>query len=476
MSHPSLFIDALQYNNWSEEILKQINQGGLSAVHVTICYHEDFQEMVQNVVDWNRRFEDFSSLIFLGRTAADVVKAQKEGRTAIFFGFQNCSPIEDNIGLVEVCHQLGARFMQLTYNNQSLLGTGCYEENDPGITRMGKQVIKEMNRVGLVVDMSHSAERSTLEAIEISERPIAITHANPTFWHPALRNKSNEVLKALGESGGMLGFSVYPHHLKDGSDCTLESFCNMIADTAEIMGIKNIGIGTDLCQNQPDSVVEWMRNGTWTNDRDYGEGSASFAGFPDQPEWFRDNRDFVNIATGLRSVGFSNDDVDLVMGKNWLNFSNPRLNLYNKFMSSESVLIDIESDFMRSPEKVMRLDRMGSSFPTRLSFMRTLIRRMSKENWQFKRTLRKVDKDGYGVSVYSAITPKRTYSLIAFTQEIPADMRTDRVIAEVWDATFSLFDGVPTQEDIDYLAENTPFRKVEDTGRVSLFWQEQIKV
>ncbi len=320
MSHPSLFIDALQYNNWSEEILKQINQGGLSAVHVTICYHEDFQEMVQNVVDWNRRFEDFSSLIFLGRTAADVVKAQKEGRTAIFFGFQNCSPIEDNIGLVEVCHQLGARFMQLTYNNQSLLGTGCYEENDPGITRMGKQVIKEMNRVGLVVDMSHSAERSTLEAIEISERPIAITHANPTFWHPALRNKSNEVLKALGESGGMLGFSIYPHHLKDGSDCTLESFCNMIADTAEIMGIKNIGIGTDLCQNQPDSVVEWMRNGTWTNDRDYGEGSASFAGFPDQPEWFRDNRDFVNIATGLRSVGFSNDDVDLVMGKNWLNF------------------------------------------------------------------------------------------------------------------------------------------------------------
>ena len=320
MAHQSLFIDALQYNNWSEEVFQQINWGGISAIHVTICYHEDFQEMVQNVIDWNRRFEDYSALIFQGRTASDVLKARKEGRTAIFFGFQNCSPIEDNIGLVEVCHQLGVRFMQLTYNNQSLLGTGCYEENDPGITRMGKQVIKEMNRVGLVVDMSHSAERSTLEAIEISERPIAITHANPTFWHPALRNKSDEVLKALGESGGMLGFSVYPHHLKDGSSCTLESFCNMIADTANLMGINGIGIGTDLCQNQPDSVVEWMRNGTWTNDRDYGEGSASFAGFPDQPEWFRDNRDFANIESGLLSKGFSNEDVELVMGKNWLNF------------------------------------------------------------------------------------------------------------------------------------------------------------
>ena len=320
MAHQSLFIDALQYNNWNEEVFKQIQEGGLSAIHVTICYHEDFQEMVQNVIDWNRYFENYSNMIFHGRTASDVEKAQKEGRTAIFFGFQNCSPIEDNIGLVEICHQLGVRFMQLTYNNQSLLGTGCYEDNDPGITRMGKQVIKEMNRVGLVVDMSHSAEKSTLEAIEISERPIAITHANPTFWHPALRNKSNKVLEALGESGSMLGFSVYAHHLKGGTNCSLESFCNMVAETAEIMGVTNIGIGTDLCQNQPDSIVEWMRNGTWTNERDYGEGSASFAGFPDQPEWFRDNRDFINIANGLVSVGFNNGDVDLIMGKNWLNF------------------------------------------------------------------------------------------------------------------------------------------------------------
>ena len=320
MAHQSLFIDALQYNNWSEEIFQQIQDGGLSAIHVTICYHEDFDEMLQNVNDWNDRFELYADKIFLGRTASDVRKAQKEGRTAIFFGFQNCSPIEDDIGLVEACYELGARFMQLTYNNQSLLATGCYEENDSGVTRMGRQVIKEMNRVGLVVDMSHSAERSTLDAIEISERPIVISHANPSFWHPALRNKSNEVLKALGESGGMLGFSMYPHHLKDSSNCTLESFCEMIASTADLMGIGNIGIGSDLCQNQPDSVVEWMRNGTWTKERDFGEGSAGSAGFPDQPSWFNDNRDFKNIALGLKDVGFSDDEVAAVMGNNWLNF------------------------------------------------------------------------------------------------------------------------------------------------------------
>ncbi len=182
-----------------------------------------------NIERWNRWFEQYPDLIMQARTSDDIRKARSTGRTAIIFGFQNPSPIEDDIGLVEILHTLGARFMQLSYNNQSLLATGCYEAEDPGITRMGRQVIKEMNRVGMVIDMSHSAERSTLEAIELSERPIAITHANPTSWHPALRNKSDVVLKALARSGGMLGFSLYPHHLKEKSNCTLESFCEMVA-------------------------------------------------------------------------------------------------------------------------------------------------------------------------------------------------------------------------------------------------------
>ncbi|MDP7622121.1 MAG: membrane dipeptidase, partial [SAR324 cluster bacterium] len=183
-----------------------------------------------------------------------------------------------------------------------------------------RQVIKEMNRVGLVVDMSHSAYRSTLEAIEISERPIAITHANPANWHDALRNKSDDVLKALAENGGMLGFSMYPHHLKDKSDCQLEDFCGMIARTADMMGVESIGFGTDLCQDQPDSVVEWMRNGTWTREKDFGEGSASFAGFPEQPNWFKDNRDFKNILNCLRKTGFSEIEVERIAGLNWLEF------------------------------------------------------------------------------------------------------------------------------------------------------------
>ena len=319
-SKVDFLIDGLQYANWSEKIFKQMRKGNVDAVHVTITYHENFRETVLQIEKWNRFFEEFPDLIFQGRTAADIKLAKDTKRTAIFFGSQNPSCIEDDIGLVEILHTLGLRFMQLTYNNQSLLAAGCYETDDTGLTRMGREVVSEMNRVGLVVDMSHSAERSTLDAMEYSSRPIAITHANPSFWHSALRNKSNGVLKALGDSNGVLGFSIYPHHLKDGSNCSVQSFCDMVAKTIELMGEDNVGIGTDLCQDQPDSVVEWMRVGRWTKSIDYVEGSVDKPGFPDMPNWFGGNLDFSNIITGLKNTGMDQSMISKVMGGNWFNF------------------------------------------------------------------------------------------------------------------------------------------------------------
>ena len=118
----------------------------------------------------------------------------------------------------------------------------------------------------------------------------------------------------------MLGLSLYPHHLQGGSNCTVESFCRMVYDTAGRYGVDHVGLGSDLCQDQPDSVVSWMRNGRWTNVADYGEGSAAEPGFPDQPAWFRDNRDFGNIRRGLDDVGFAADEVGALMGGNWLRF------------------------------------------------------------------------------------------------------------------------------------------------------------
>jgi len=313
-------IDNLQYCKWSREVFQINREAGLDAVHVTLVYHEDYDEFLIRTNEWKKHFSENSDLIFLGKNYKDIEKAKNEKKTAIFFGFQNCSPIEDDINLFEKVHEHGCRFMQLTYNNQSLLATGCYEKEDSGVTNFGKEAIKEMNKLGIVIDMSHSAEKSTFDAIDISEKPIAITHANPSFWHDALRNKSNKLLKTLGDSGGMLGLSLYAHHLKNSSNCKLENFCEMAAKTCEIMGVKNVGIGSDLCLNQPNNVVEWMRNGTWTKKKNYGEGSKDKPGFPKQPDWFIDARGFKNLETGLKKVGFSFEEVNGILGNNWFNF------------------------------------------------------------------------------------------------------------------------------------------------------------
>ena len=152
-------IDNLQYCKWTREVFQINREAKLDAVHVTIVYHEDYNELLNKIKEWETFFKENSDIIFLGKSFKDIEKANKENKTAIFFGFQNCSPIEDDISLVEKVHEHGCRFMQLTYNNQSLLATGCYEKLDSGVTNFGKEVIKEMNRVGIVIDMSHSAEK-----------------------------------------------------------------------------------------------------------------------------------------------------------------------------------------------------------------------------------------------------------------------------------------------------------------------------
>ncbi|RUR33522.1 membrane dipeptidase [Vreelandella andesensis] len=313
-----LTVDGLQYSNWSREIFEQMREGGVDAVHATLVYHETLRETLTRIGEWNRRFEAHSDLIMPVQAPGDIQRARDAGKVGIFFGAQNCSPIEDDIDMVAVLRQLGLLIMQLTYNNQSLLACGCYESEDSGITRFGRQVIREMNRVGMVIDMSHSSERSTLEAIEISERPVIISHANPSFFQDAKRNKSDKVLKAIAENDGLLGFSAYPFHLKNGPDCTLEDYCDMIARTVDMMGIEHVGLGTDLCQNQPTSVLEWMRNGRWSKEMDYGEGSANNAGWPKPLAWLRDSRDFPNLIEGLRAKGFAEQEVARIMGRNWV--------------------------------------------------------------------------------------------------------------------------------------------------------------
>ena len=299
-----LRIDALQYANWSPAIFAQWRAARLGVVHATVAYHLSFRAVVDEIVAWNWRFRDHADLIAPVRAAGDIERIAASGRTGVLLGLQNPLAIEDDLGLVQVLHDLGIRVMQLTYNNQSLLGCGWAEAEDSGVTRMGRAVIGEMNRLGMVIDLSHAGERTALEAIALSARPVAVTHATPAAWRPGGRQVSERLMRALAEGEGMLGLSLYPLHLADGSATTLEAFCAMAARAAEVMGVARLGIGSDLCQDRPDEAVQWMREGRWMRP----DPAAPRPRFPEQPAWFRDSRGFDALESGLRAVGFSEEE------------------------------------------------------------------------------------------------------------------------------------------------------------------------
>lgn len=312
----SIRIDALQYANWSPAVFAQWREARLAAVHATVAYHLNFRATVDDIVAWNWRFRDHSDLIAPARSGEDIDRAVAAGRTAVILGLQNPLPIEDDLGLVQVLHDLGVRVAQLTYNNQSLLGCGWAEAEDSGVTRMGREVIREMNRLGMLIDLSHAGERTALEAIALSTRPVAVTHATPAAWRAGGRQVSARVMQALAESGGMLGLSLYPLHLRDGSETTLAAFCEMAAQAAEVMQVARLGIGSDLCQDRPDAAVQWMREGRWIRP----DPSAPRPRFPSQPAWFQDSRGFDTLQSGLRDAGFSAQETAMILGENWHRF------------------------------------------------------------------------------------------------------------------------------------------------------------
>ena len=315
-----IIIDGLQYCNWNRKIFEDLRDGGVTAVHATLVYWENTEESFDKINKWKKLFIDNTDIITHAQSTQDIINAKNEKKVAFIYGFQNSAPIANDIFLVEKFFNEGLRFMQLTYNNQTPLGGGCFETNDSGVSRFGYAVIEEMNRLGIVVDLSHAGKQTCLDAIEFSSKPVAISHANPNFFHKVLRNIDDDVLIKLAKKNGFIGLSLYPFHLKDGGDCRIEDFCLMIKKLINLIGIDHIGIGSDLCNNWPDEVVMWMRNGKWTKKKDYGESNNKSAVWPTQPSWFKKGSDLKNIYEAMIKYNFSEEDAFKILGQNWLEF------------------------------------------------------------------------------------------------------------------------------------------------------------
>jgi microsomal dipeptidase-like Zn-dependent dipeptidase len=236
----------------------------------------------------------------------------------VVLGFQNATLFDGRIHFVELFADLGVRVVQLTYNNQNDFGGSCYEAEDSGLSRFGRELVHEMNRTGILVDLSHVGNRTTLDTIRHSKKPVAITHANPDSVFPHKRNKTDEVIRALKDNGGVIGCACYRNITGDEYCSSVDKWCELVARTVEIAGIDHVGIGTDRSHNHGPADYDWMRKGRWTRGVDYGAGSAARPGKVPPADWLKELSGLGTIADALSRAGFTQDEVDKITHKNWL--------------------------------------------------------------------------------------------------------------------------------------------------------------
>jgi microsomal dipeptidase-like Zn-dependent dipeptidase len=313
-----MLIDGLQCGHFTREVFEELKQADVGCVTVTCGFWEGTVESLDKLAHWRDLVAANADLVGIALTAQDVIDIHASGRTALVMGYQNSNLLEGRIRFVELFAELGVRVIQLTYNNQNELGGSCYEAEDSGLARFGREVIREMNRCGILVDLSHVGDRTSLDAIQHSEKPVAITHANPTRLFEHKRNKSDAVLKALAERGGVLGCAAYRNITPPDACASVKAWGEMVARTVDLIGIEHVAVGTDRSHNHGKADYDWMRMGRWTRGVDYGAGSATNAGKAAPPEWFTEVRHLARIAEGLGEAGFAAAEIEKITSGNWL--------------------------------------------------------------------------------------------------------------------------------------------------------------
>ena len=212
---------------------------------------------------------------------------------------------------------LGVGIIQMTYNTQNFVGSGCYETHDSGLSDFGHDVLAEMNRFRVVCDLSHVGPRTTADCIAASTQPVVYSHASPLALHDHSRNKSDDELRAIAETGGLVGVTPFPWFLRHGRDSTVDDFLEAVEHVVDVVGEESVGIGTDFIDGYDDQFIEWIMR-----DKGFGRNVGKVpldAHFDVRfPEGLRLEEDFPALADHMRRRGWSEQRVERVCGLNWL--------------------------------------------------------------------------------------------------------------------------------------------------------------
>ena len=307
----SVVIDGLIISKWDRSVFEDMRTGGITAANCTVSVWEGFQDTVGNIATMKKAIRDNGDILTLIRSSADIVAAKAAGKTGIILGFQNAAAFEDNLGYVEAFADQGVRVVQLCYNTQNLIGTGCYER-DGGLSDYGREVVAEMNRVGILIDLSHVGAKTSEEAILASTKPVTYSHCLPSGLKQHPRNKSDEQLKFIAERGGFVGVTMFPPFLKRGTEATVDDYVEAIDYVANIVGDDNVGVGTDFTQGYDREFFDWI-----THDKGRHRRLTDF-GTVLNPEGIRTIGEWPNLAAAMEKAGWKAGRIEKIIGGNWL--------------------------------------------------------------------------------------------------------------------------------------------------------------
>jgi membrane dipeptidase len=230
---------------------------------------------------------------------------------AVVFQFQGSHPVEYQLELLEVYYRLGVRMIQLTYNHRSPVGDGCEEPNDAGLSRFGAAVVQEMNRLGMVIDLSHTGRRTTLDAIQVSDQPCVFSHSNVNGVHPNGRNIDDDQVRALAEKGGVIGVNAFPPFVSGDREPTVDQLVDHVDYIVQLVGDRHVSIGLDYyTRNLPMKVYEDnIRTGRWKREN-YSPPPWRYA--------VEDPTRIPEITCRLVQRGYPAESIHRIMGANLL--------------------------------------------------------------------------------------------------------------------------------------------------------------
>jgi membrane dipeptidase len=302
-----------------------LRAANVSAINLTVAHMEaGFAEACDSAADWLQRASAPESYWQLVKTVADIRAAKANAKVGLIMGWQNMRPIEDRLDRIAFFHALGIRVMQLTYNNRNFIGDGCLEPENSGLSLLGRRVVREMNRVGMAIDLSHVGERTSFQAAELSEQPVFLTHANAHAVAAMPRNKTDALIKAVAATGGTIGVSIYGPMCWDRNPAhepCLDDFMRHLDHIVDLVGVKSVAFGTDLPAvkdlRSVDHILEMTRTRFPEN---IGAYEQAFGGGARQ-RYLREigsPRDFPLIARSLVARGWSSADIMGLLGGNFM--------------------------------------------------------------------------------------------------------------------------------------------------------------